>query len=172
MVCRVVDGNGALCSLHRTYLDGAGAKLALRSAQGEQLPPRKLMPAPSARGMAVRLAEPCAGGLGVAEGVETALAAWQLSGIPTWSLLSAQGLRSFAVPEGVHHLTVFVDNDPPDRLGRRAGVDAARELMRRPDVEQRVLAGSLQVRLRMPMRQGWDIADLWQGRAGRMQASG
>jgi len=65
---------------------------------------------------AVRL---CAAGdvLGLAEGVETALSAMQLSGVPVWAALGAERLPLVRIPDTVRELHVFVDNDDP---GRRA----------------------------------------------------
>ena len=56
--------------------------------------------------------------LGLAEGVESALSAMQLSGIPTWACLGASRMHRVAVPESVRELHLFMDNDGP---GRDAG---------------------------------------------------
>jgi hypothetical protein len=85
---------------------------------------------------AVRLA-PAEEALGIAEGVETALAAMELSGIPCWASLGAQRLARVWLPEIVRTVYVFADNDEP---GRKAATQAAdryatqgrRVLIRRP----------------------------------------
>lgn len=160
MVCKVVDATGQFRTVHRTYLRGDGSKLCLRSALGQPLAARKLMPSVRSSGAAVRLTDAFAEHLAIAEGVETALAGCLLSGIPTWSVLSASGIASFVPPADVRILTVFADNDLPDAQGRRAGIDAVARLVQRPDVAQRVSSGQLRVVTRMPMRRGWDIANL------------
>ena len=75
--------------------------------------PRKLLPAlagDALAGAAIRLA-PAGEVLGVAEGLETALAASALSGMPVWACLSATLLRRFEPPSGVRLLTIWVDKD-------------------------------------------------------------
>jgi hypothetical protein len=57
---------------------------------------------PVARG-AVRLF-PAAEYMGIAEGIETALAAAQRFGVPVWSCISAAGIQSFEPPEGIREL--------------------------------------------------------------------
>jgi putative DNA primase/helicase len=49
--------------------------------------------------------------LGVAEGISTAAAAYELFGIPTCAALSAHGLEVWQWPRTVHRLHIFADND-------------------------------------------------------------
>ena len=49
--------------------------------------------------------------LGIAEGLETALAASELFEVPVWSCVSAQGIESFEPPAGVNEIVIFSDND-------------------------------------------------------------
>ena len=60
---------------------------------------------------AVRLAWPDDGELGLAEGVEDAIAVMQLTGMPCWALLGNLRFGTVAVPESVTKLHLFVDND-------------------------------------------------------------
>ncbi|MFX8168540.1 toprim domain-containing protein, partial [Acinetobacter baumannii] len=111
----------------------------------------------------IRLADGEHAHLGVAEGVETALASWVFSSVPTWALRSTSGMRGFVIPSWVTKLTIFADNDMPDAMGKRAGFDAAHALAARDDVVARVRQGSLKVLVRAPSKPGTDIADLLLG---------
>lgn len=102
LLARVVAPDGSGATLHRTYLHG-GRKAPVPS-------PKKLMPGKPIAGAAIRLA-PAGEWLGVAEGIETALAASQLFNAPVWSCVSAACIESFEPPAGVQTLTVFSDND-------------------------------------------------------------
>jgi hypothetical protein len=64
---------------------------------------------------AVRLAEPVDGELGLAEGVETALSATQLTGVPCWATLGARRLDAVALPPGLGRIHLFGDNDDAGR---------------------------------------------------------
>jgi hypothetical protein len=60
--------------------------------------------------------------LGLAEGVETALAAMQIHGVPVWATLGAPRIASIVVPDTVRELIIFGDNDGPGRDAAEAGV--------------------------------------------------
>jgi putative DNA primase/helicase len=62
--------------------------------------------------------------LGLAEGVETALSAMQLTGIPCWACLGAQRMPRVAIPECVRELHIFGDEDVPGRKAARETFDA------------------------------------------------
>ena len=53
--------------------------------------------------------------LGLAEGVEDALAAIQLTGMPTWACLGAGRMHRVEIPPSVKTLHVFADDDVPGR---------------------------------------------------------
>ena len=91
-------------AVHRTFLDASAGRVA-----GFDRPKRALG---SLQRGAVRLAMPRRGRLGLAEGIETALSAMQLFGIPCWATLGNERFGLVTIPEGVRELHLFVDNDP------------------------------------------------------------
>lgn len=78
-------------------------------------------------GAAVQLLAPVDGALAICEGVETALALYQLHRIPAWATLGAANLAAFAPPAGVRRLVIAADNDAP---GRKAAARLLRRLRR------------------------------------------
>jgi hypothetical protein len=93
-------------------------------------------------------------GLVIGEGIETCLAARMRGLKPCWALGSAGAIKQFPVLAGIDCLTILVDNDEPDRNGRRAGPGAAAECS-----ERWTLAGR-ECRRILPRRVGADMADL------------
>lgn len=87
------------------------------------------------RTLAVRLM-PAADVLGIAEGIETALSAATLDGIPVWAALNTSLLARFQPSQNVTRLLVYVDRD-------EAGLIAALKLFER-------LQGRLRVEIRIP----------------------
>jgi putative DNA primase/helicase len=64
---------------------------------------------------AVQLAPPLDGQLGLAEGIETALSAMQLTNIPVWAVLGCWRLHQIFIPSSVKLLHLFADNDAKGR---------------------------------------------------------
>jgi putative DNA primase/helicase len=139
LLALVTGPDGRRVTLHRTYLKD-GCKAPVPS-------PRKLMPGKPIKGAAIRL-HPAGDVLGVAEGIETALAARQLLSMPVWSCVSAAGIESFVPPESVRKLIVFGDNDTSG-----TGQAAAWALAKR------AIATGIDVEVRIPERMGADWAD-------------
>jgi putative DNA primase/helicase len=128
--------DNVLVALQRTFLTRAGAKADVN--------PARMMLGRLGSG-AVRLA-PTAATLGLAEGVETALAASQLHGLPCWATCGAR-LERIALPVPVRHVVLFADNDPP-------GLATADRAVRRFRAEGR------DVEIRVPPSPGTDWADV------------
>ena len=118
MLAIVTSPMGEAVSIHRTYLqDGRKAPMSA---------PKKLMQGLPLPGAAIRLT-PVSRTVGIAEGVETALAAAELFEVPTWSCISTSGIESFEPPAGVDHVIVFADNDK-NFAGQAAAYRAAHRL--------------------------------------------
>jgi hypothetical protein len=90
-----------------TFLDPRGD----RKVQGAT--PRKTIG--KMHGGAVRLG-PAGDELALAEGIETALAAMQLTGIACWACLGSQRMTRVVIPDCVRELHIFADADEPGRL--------------------------------------------------------
>lgn len=103
LLARVQDSDGKPVNIHRTYLTTDGRKAPVD-------PPRRMMPGPFPKRAAVRLSEP-GRVLGVAEGLETAISASLLHGVPVWSVLGTFGMATWEPPRGVEVVKVFGDND-------------------------------------------------------------
>jgi phage/plasmid primase-like uncharacterized protein len=119
LLARYTDAKDGLVTLQRTYLSEDGDKASVRE-------PKKAMRAAAPMpGGCVRLA-PAGWEVGIAEGVETALAVQQRAEMPVWATLSATLLEIWTPPAGVRLVIIWADND---RSGR--GQDAAETLRRR-----------------------------------------
>lgn len=132
MVAMMSDAvTGEPCGIHRTFLDPDGKKVD-----------RKMLG--RAAGAVVRLAEDAAVtyGLGIAEGIETALRApfW-----PMWACLSASTMKAMPVLAGITSLSIFADQD-------KAGLTAANEC------GQRWHAAGVEVTMAAPL--SGDFADI------------
>jgi putative DNA primase/helicase len=135
-VADVTDSAGELVTVHVTYLEH-GQKLEARA-------PRKLLgPLTGREGCAVRLM-PAGDVLGVAEGIETALSAAAIDGVPVWAAINASLLAKFEPPPGVKTLRIYADRD-------EAGLAAACRLMER--LQSRV---QLQVRIPTAPANDWN----------------
>lgn len=139
LVALVTGPDGKGVTLHRTYLQD-GRKAPVPSS-------KKLMPGRSIKGAAIRL-HPAGDVLGIAEGIETALAAQQRFGVPVWSCVSAVGIESFIPPQEVRKVIIFGDND---ESGTGQAVAWA--------LAKRLIAAGLAVEVKLPERIGTDWAD-------------
>ncbi|REG45421.1 putative DNA primase/helicase [Paraburkholderia sp. BL6669N2] len=152
--------DGRLGTLHRTFLErSTPAKARIVSGDGEILD-NKLndMTLNPLRGGAVRLMEPVDGEIGVAEGLETACAAYMESGVPMWYCLNIGLLRQFVVPDGsgIRVVHIFVDFDDIDpKTGKSIGVAGGLELAKRLKAE------GFTVFVHRPRVRGTDFTDQW-----------
>lgn len=105
-----------IIAIHRTFLDLPNGKLA-----GFERPKRALG---SLGCGAVRIATPVQGRLGLAEGIESALSAMQLFGIPCWATLGNERFGLVAIPESVRELYLFIDNDAGGALAEERALKA------------------------------------------------
>jgi putative DNA primase/helicase len=120
MVAQFLGSDGKALTIHRTYLNGTG-KADIKS-------PKKLMPgiAPLVGG-AIRLFPPVDKTIGVAEGIETAIAATQVFSTPCWAVVSSTLMRGFVPPDGVKRVIVFGDSDQ-NFVGQEAAYRLAKRL--------------------------------------------
>lgn len=146
MVSAITSPAGELLALHRTYLTRDGRKAELPG-------PVKKVTAASGHlvGGCIRLGAPLDGVIGIAEGVETALAASMASGVPTVAAYSAGALAGWIWPAGVQSLVIFADAD-------KAGRESADRL------RQRAQAAALRVSVLTPQEEGADWCDVWAAR--------
>jgi putative DNA primase/helicase len=90
-------------------LDGVVTAIQIKGLNGKRITRGWL------GGGAVQLAPPCDGELGLAEGIESALSASQLTGVPCWATLGAQRLDAINLPSGIRRVHLFPDNDNAGR---------------------------------------------------------
>ena len=103
-------------AIHRTFLSNEACTKA-----GFDKPKRALGSLGEA---AVRLFAPASGRLGLAEGIESALSAYALTGIPVWATLGNERFGLVSVPESVTELHLFVDHDAGGELAASRGLAA------------------------------------------------
>ncbi len=118
MVAAIQNVQGEIIAVHRTYLTHDGTKFDPVKYGYAGLPVKKVQ-GKEIQGAAIRLQEP-GDTLIVAEGIETALAAHILSGLPAWAAVSAGGLERLEVPESVSTVYICVDNDAAGEKASKA----------------------------------------------------
>ncbi len=98
------DNEGKVVSIHRTWLH-EGAKAPVKH-------PRMLMKpvVPRIQGAAVRMTV-AGDSLGIAEGIETALAVRQKTGLPVWATTSWTFMIHFRPPPGIRRVIIWADLD-------------------------------------------------------------
>lgn len=156
LVCRVDDAWGAITGIWRIYLraDGRG-KAEVENA--------KLGLGPCGGG-AVRI-----GGegpkIGLAEGLESALGAWCLTGrrYPVWAALSTSGLTGIELPLAVKQVIIYPDGDEPMRRqnGEYVPVTAAPGIKAAKACAERLKAEKVNVTIAAVPPVGIDYCDLY-----------
>jgi putative DNA primase/helicase len=152
MIAMVAAPDGAPSILHRTYLTDDGNKAPVTE-------PRLWMPGTIAKGSAIRLA-PAAKVLAIAEGIETALSASALFGVPCWAAGNAANLTAWQPPDEAKRVIIFGDNDR-----NHAGQAAAYALARRLGTLDRA------VEVQIPAEVGTDWNDVHQLQLTRSELS-
>jgi putative DNA primase/helicase len=138
--------NGRIVALHRTYLTRGGSKAPVPTA-------KKLTAAAGPlAGACIPLHLPRRGVLGIAEGIETALAGWRASSVPTVAAYCAGNLAAWQWPANVQRVVIFADADT-------AGQEAADTL------RARAMRAGLHVEVLTPSEHGADWCDVWAQRA-------
>jgi putative DNA primase/helicase len=143
MVAKVVNIDGNLIGVHRTFLQPDGSGKA-------DIEPQKASLGPISGG-AVRLA-PIAEKLLIGEGLETCLATLQATAMPTWAALSTSGIIALRLPLIAREIIILADNDD-NGAGERAARTAA----------EHWLAEGRRVRIALPPEPGTDFADVLGG---------
>lgn len=122
MLAQVKKVDGTPIAVHRTFLIGDERREKKLTPTMEPLP-----------GAAIQLYEP-GQELGIAEGIETAIACHELFDMPVWSCVSASLMESVKIPEGVKRVIVFADNDK-NYTGQAAAYKLANRLVLREKLE-------------------------------------
>lgn len=148
MLASVRNYEGVI-AVHRTFLDPKGNRLATFDR-----PKRALG---SLQTGAVRLAMPRGGRLGLAEGIETALAATRLSGIPCWATLGNERFGLVTIPQSVRELFLFLDADEGGDLAQERACGA-------------YAASGRRIVIRRPRKAGFDWADVLRAREGKTRS--
>lgn len=129
MLAAVTSPIGELVTIHRTYLTPDGGKAPVPTVK------KLCSPAGVMGGASIKIGTPATRsdgrlGIGIAEGIETALAAAILFGVPVWAGVSAHGLASFTPPPSIRNVYVFGDNDV-SQTGQKAATQLAERLTRK-----------------------------------------
>jgi putative DNA primase/helicase len=120
MVSRFQTAAGETATYHITYLNADGTKANVTC-------PKKFLPTVrDMAGGAIRLSE-AAEILGIAEGIETALAAQITEGIPVWACGNAGLMEKVSIPDSVKTVMIFVDEDK-SFTGQKAAYTLAHRL--------------------------------------------
>jgi len=152
MLAPLTTPEGKVVALHRTYLCTDGRKADVPTV-------KKLTgTAGPLAGACIALHKPAGGVIAIAEGIETALAGWCVSGLPTVAAYSAGNLAAWRWPAGVQRLVIFADHD-------KAGREAADTL------RARAFLARLRCEVLTPTEPGTDWCDVWANGGNKVAAA-
>jgi len=150
---------GSFPAILAPIVDRTGALIGVQRVYDADVDDRKKVMG-DLKGGVVRLGQPT-DELGVCEGFETGLAAYELFGIPIWAALTAGNLEQFEPPPGIVRLHVFGDSDESS-VGQAAAFNLAVRV-NRWNVQHKT--GAEPVRVHLPVDLGTDWLDVLNGRA-------
>lgn len=139
MMAKAVIGSKAV-GVHLTYLDGG------KKANIEKSRECYSVAAGALNGAAIRLHE-AGEKLLIAEGIETALSASQIFGIPAWAAINAGGMEKVIIPEFVKEVVIAGDADE-SYTGQAAAYVLAKRLK----------ASGFKVSVEIPAKGDWNDA--------------
>lgn len=126
MVALIRNSKGVPIAIHRTYI-----------IPGEKKQKKIMPPLENITGGCVRLGEPD-DVLVLAEGIETALAGWALTGYPAWAAVSAHSLAEMkSIPRHVKRVIICADHDA-SFTGQAAAFICAKTMRQKLKVETEV----------------------------------
>lgn len=128
LLAPIKDKEGKLVSVHRIFVTPEGDKAPVPDAK------KMMSPCAPLQGTAIKL-QPAEGDtLGLAEGIETALAAHAVSRMPVWACVSAVLMEQVEVPAHVKRVVIWADLDNSER-----GIQAAEALANRLEKEGKIV---------------------------------
>lgn len=131
MIAALHDGGlhdaGRFVAIQRTFFDRDDARRARDLSD-----PRMMLGRPDHAAVMLATATSV---LGLAEGIETALSAMILFGLPVWATLGSERLHQIAIPGRVTRLILFPDNDIAGEIGVANAMETYTMAGRRIDVE-------------------------------------
>jgi putative DNA primase/helicase len=175
MVAAVQGPDGRFSALHQTWLAAIDDRVI-------KTPPARLAGGPARKvlglwgGGAIRIDSVVGDELGLAEGIETALAVRQMTGRALWAVGAVGRFAAVAIPDTVRRVVLAGDGDEPDLADRIAAGEmpvtpAGRALAR---ATGRFRLAGLTVRLTVPKlidgaRKDWDDVLLARGDHAHLQ---
>lgn len=146
LIARISGPDGKGVNIQTIELRPEGGKIV----RGD----KKVMKGDLPKGSAIRLFQKDRV-LGIAEGLETAISATMLFGVPCWSVISTSGMVNWIPPEDVETVVIYGDNDA-NYAGQAAAYAIANKLAVQHDKK---------VEVRIPPITGWDWNDALKARA-------